>query len=162
MNHTNSRRGGDLEIVRETVMAEVPRGPELLRVMFTKARTPDGKDVAWHSIRLYYKNDAGEWRPGKVGITVRGGELHAVAAAFAKATNSGPREAVQSPAPATPTRSETAASGKAFPARYASPCNACGAQIAPGTMIVLANGKARHAQPCSAPASELAEDDDRI
>lgn len=89
-----------LEIVSEHVMVAIPRGDEELRVAFTKARTSAGKDVAWHSLRVFYKTDAGEWRPGKQGITIRGGELRAVADALAKATSGGPtaqREAARPP-----------------------------------------------------------------
>lgn len=89
---TASGGRGELEIVDEKVMVEIPRGRdgrEVLRVTFTRARAPDGKDVAWHSIRLFWRNDSGEWRPGKQGITIRGGELRAVASALAKATSGG-------------------------------------------------------------------------
>jgi len=80
---------GELEIVSEEVMCAVPRGDEMLRVTFTRARTAQGRDVAWHSIRVFWKNDQGEWKPGKQGITVRGGELKAVAEALSKAVSGG-------------------------------------------------------------------------
>jgi hypothetical protein len=79
----------DLEIVREDVMLAIPRGDEELRVTFTRARTGEGKDVAWHSLRLFYRNEAGEWRPGKSGISIRGRELAAVADALARAVSGG-------------------------------------------------------------------------
>lgn len=80
---------GDLEILEEKLMAELPRGDERLRVTYTKARTGDGKEVAWHSIRLYYQDDGGNWRPGKQGITIRGRELGTVTAALVKASSGG-------------------------------------------------------------------------
>jgi hypothetical protein len=79
------RRGGDLEIIEERVMVSIPRGDEELRVTFTRARTGDGKEIAWHSIRVFWKTDAGEWRAGKSGVTIRGRELRAVADALARA-----------------------------------------------------------------------------
>jgi hypothetical protein len=82
---------GDLEIVSENTMAEVSRGRdgrEVLRVTFTKGKTPEGKDVAWHSIRVFWKDDTGQYRPGKSGVTVRGRELHAVAVALLRACHS--------------------------------------------------------------------------
>jgi hypothetical protein len=83
---TQSRARGDLEIVSETVMVAIPRGDnEELRVSFTKGRTAEGKDIAWHGIRVFWKTAEGEWRPGKAGVTIRGKELHAVAIAFLRA-----------------------------------------------------------------------------
>lgn len=69
-------------------MAEVPRGREgreAVRVTFTKARSADGKEVAWHSIRLFWKDDTGTFRPSKTGITIRGSELRPVAIAMLRA-----------------------------------------------------------------------------
>ena len=83
----------DLQIIEEVVMAEVPRGRdgrEVLRVTFTKAKTGDGKDVAWHGLRVFYKDGTGAWRPGKAGVTIRGAELLAVTAALVKATGGTP------------------------------------------------------------------------
>lgn len=85
----SNRGGGDLEIVDEIVIAAIPRGDEELRVTFTRGRTSAGKDVAWHSIRVFYRDGSGAWKPGKQGVTIRGRELAAVAAAFAKATSGG-------------------------------------------------------------------------
>ena len=78
---------GDLHIDEEIVMAEIPRGErgEVLRVTFTKATAGDGKRVAWHAIRVWYRDQSGELRPGKQGITIRGRELRPVADALAKA-----------------------------------------------------------------------------
>ena len=89
MNTGNPQKGGDLEIVSEVVMAEVPRGPEMLRLTFTKAKAADGRDVAWHSIRIYWKTDTGEWRPGKQGVTLRGRELRPITEALTKAVSGG-------------------------------------------------------------------------
>ena len=82
----------DLEILEEKVMVAIPRGDEELRVTFTRARTARG-ETAWHSLRVFYRNDSGDWRPGKQGVTIRGGELRAVAAALLRAVAGGlPRE----------------------------------------------------------------------
>jgi hypothetical protein len=83
---------GELEIVAETTMAEMPRGRdgrECLRVRFVRARTPDGKDVAWHDVRLFWRADDGEFRPSSKGISIRGAELRAVADALQKAVSGG-------------------------------------------------------------------------
>ena len=72
-------------------MLEIPRGRdgrEALRFRFVRARTPDGKEVAWHDLREFFKGDDGAWHPGKKGITVRGKELHAVTIAFLRAVAS--------------------------------------------------------------------------
>jgi len=111
---------GDLEIISEIVMVAIPRGDEELRVTFTRARTGQGRDVAWHSLRVFWKTDAGEWRPGKQGITIRGGELRAVADALTKAASGGtgtPREPAQQPGrPATaPPAAETASGDDDIP-----------------------------------------------
>jgi hypothetical protein len=90
------RRGGDLEIIEERVMLAIPRGDEELRVTFTRARTGDGKEVAWHSIRVFWRTDNGEWRPGKQGITIRGKELRAVIDALMKACTGVPAFAATS------------------------------------------------------------------
>lgn len=86
----------DLKILSETTMVEIPRGKDVLHVTFTKAKTPEGMDVAWHSIRVFWKADDGKWLPGKQGVTIRGGELRAVAQALAQAISGGkpaePRE----------------------------------------------------------------------
>jgi hypothetical protein len=77
---------GSLEIVDEAVIVEVPRGRdgnEVLRVTFTQARA-DGKDVSWHSLRVFWRDDKGEWRPGKQGLTIRSRELEAVREALSK------------------------------------------------------------------------------
>jgi hypothetical protein len=81
------RRDGDLEIVRETTLAELPRGrDEVLRLQAVEAHAADGKVIVWHSLRVWYR--AGdELRPGKAGITIRSRELGAVAAALSKAAS---------------------------------------------------------------------------
>lgn len=97
------RRGGDLEIIEERVMLAIPRGDEELRVTFTRARSGDGKEVAWHSIHVFWRTDNGEWRPGKQGITIRGKELRAVTDALTKACSGVPPSASTStPANTTP------------------------------------------------------------
>jgi hypothetical protein len=77
--------GGDLEIIEEKVMVAIPRGDEELRFTFTRARTGNGKEAAWHSLRIFWKSDEGEWRPGKQGITIRGKELHSICIALLRA-----------------------------------------------------------------------------
>lgn len=72
---------GDLQILDETVLTEIPRsrdGSEVLRVTYTRAKKPDGSDAAWHSIRVYFKDRSNVFRPGKQGITIRHKELRAV------------------------------------------------------------------------------------
>jgi hypothetical protein len=98
---------GELEIFSETTMCEQPRGREgreVLRVRFVMARTPDGKSVAWHDIREFYKADDGSWRHGKRGISIRARELRAVADALQKAASGehapSARVAASRPAPA--------------------------------------------------------------
>jgi hypothetical protein len=83
------RGRGDLRIEREEIMLAIPRGDEELRVTFTEATAGDGKPVAWHSIRVFWKDASGEWRPGKQGITIRGKELRAVADALKRALSGG-------------------------------------------------------------------------
>jgi len=76
-----NRTGGDLTITSEAVLVSIPRGDEELRVTYTKARTSE-RDVSWHSIRVFWKTQEGEWRPGKQGITIRARELEAVVKAL--------------------------------------------------------------------------------
>lgn len=84
---------GDLQILGEKVLVEMPRGDEMLRVTYTEARTAEGKDVSWHSLRVFWRNDAGEWRPGQKGLTIRSRELGPIANALSKAANAaGPRQ----------------------------------------------------------------------
>ena len=82
---TGERLQSDLQILEEKVLVGIPRGDSELRVTFTRARTGDGKEVAWHSIREYYQADDGSWRPTKKGITIRGKEIHAVTIALLRA-----------------------------------------------------------------------------
>lgn len=84
---TDNPRGnarGDLEILTENVIVALPRGEEELRVTHTTARTGDNKEVAWHSIREFYRADDGSWRPGKKGITIRARELKPIVEALLK------------------------------------------------------------------------------
>ena len=90
MHDTNNNRSA-LTITDEIVMATIPRGNDEMRVTFTRATTGEGKEVAWHSIRVFWRNDAGEWRPGKQGITIRGGEMRVVVDALTKAISGGER-----------------------------------------------------------------------
>jgi hypothetical protein len=90
MSAQPSGRRGDLEIIEEVVMCAVPRGDcEELRVTFARARLPDGRETAWHALRVWYRSDDGSMRPGKQGVTIRGKELRAVADALGRATNGG-------------------------------------------------------------------------
>jgi hypothetical protein len=83
-------REGGLEILSEVVMVALPRGDkEELRVTFTRAKTTEGRETAWHGIRVWYRADDGEMRPGKQGVTIRGKELAAVARELAKAASGG-------------------------------------------------------------------------
>lgn len=80
-----SGREGGLEIVAEDVLAAIPRGDEELRVTAVRARKPDGGEAAWHSLRVFWRDEGGNWRPGKAGITIRARELRAVVDALGKA-----------------------------------------------------------------------------
>jgi hypothetical protein len=98
---------GELEITSETVMCEVSRGREgreVLRVRFVMAKTPDGKSVAWHDVREFYKADDGTWRPGKKGISIRARELRAVADALQKAASGEHAPSARASAPTASSR----------------------------------------------------------
>ncbi len=96
--NSNDNRGRDpLDIIEERILVAIPRGDEELRVTFTRARKPDGSETAWHSIRVFWKTDDGQWRPGKQGITVRARELRAVADALSKAPSGGPPQRATAP-----------------------------------------------------------------
>lgn len=83
------QRGGDLEILETRNMLTLPRGQsEELRFDFVRARMADGKETAWHSLRVWWRADNGEMRPGKAGLTVRGRELVPVAITFLRAVAS--------------------------------------------------------------------------
>jgi len=100
-NAPSPRRESDLDIRSETVLYEITRGrddAECLRVTHTLAEKPDGTPVSWTSIRIWYRTNEGEWKPGRQGCTVRRGELAGVIAALQKA-NTGPGAP-----PATPAR----------------------------------------------------------
>ena len=86
-NGNGRQTGGDLQIVEERVLCEIPRGTngEALRVTFTRAKTSNGAETAWHAIREFWRDDAGQLRPGKKGITIRGKELRPVLLALADA-----------------------------------------------------------------------------
>jgi hypothetical protein len=82
-------RGG-LRNVREIVMVRIRRGDdEEFQFAFFEASTPDGKSTAWHAIRIFRKNDRGEWVPGKDGVTIRSRELRPLLDALIKATSGG-------------------------------------------------------------------------
>lgn len=97
MTAPQSRGRGDLEIIHETLLVAIPRGEEELRVTHVEGRTGAGKDVAWHSLRVFWRDDSGTWRPGKQGITIRGAELKAVAEALVKAAAGGMRRGPTAP-----------------------------------------------------------------
>jgi hypothetical protein len=95
MRTERARQGGDLEIVEETEMLSVTRGKsDAIKLRFVRARTADGKAVAWHDLRLF----SGD-RPTQKGLSLRGGELAPLIAALTAAT-SGARPAAASGAPA--------------------------------------------------------------
>ena len=83
----NERQGSNLQIIEDRVMVAVPRGQrgEELRVSFVRAKTADGKEVAWHAIREFWRSDDGKMLPSKKGITLRGKELRPVLLALAEA-----------------------------------------------------------------------------
>jgi len=89
--NSGSRGAGGLEPIDERVMLEIPRGRdgrEALCFRFVRAKTAEGKMVAWHDLREFYKGADGAWLPGKKGISIRGKELHAVAIALLRAVAS--------------------------------------------------------------------------
>jgi hypothetical protein len=105
---TNSGDRGDLEILREIVLVDFPRGRdgrERLRLRFVQARAGD-REVAWHDLREFWKDERGEWRPGKKGVSLRGRELGPIRDALIRATrgaNAAPaREATKAPVPSSP------------------------------------------------------------
>ncbi len=72
-------------------MLELPRnrdGSEALRLQFCRGRA-DGREVCWHSLRVFWKDDVGEWHPGKQGITLRGKELRPIVEALQGALSGG-------------------------------------------------------------------------
>jgi hypothetical protein len=86
-----SDRRGELEQLEERILCELPRGregKEALRVRFVRAKTPEGREVCWHDIREFWRGDDGEMHPSRKGISIRGGELHAVAVAMLRAVAS--------------------------------------------------------------------------
>lgn len=79
-----------LEIIEQRTMVEIPRGErEALRVEYVRAHAPDGKEVCWHSVRLFWRGTDGQMHPGRQGVTVRGRELVAVAEALSRAASGG-------------------------------------------------------------------------
>ena len=79
-------------------MCELPRGErEQLRLTFTLARMPDGREVAWHALRVWYRADSGEMRPGKQGVTLRGRELRPVLDALTLAISGGSQRTREQP-----------------------------------------------------------------
>jgi hypothetical protein len=63
VNTSGARRGGELQIIDERVLVAIPRGDEELRVTFTRALVGEGRAVEWHSLRVFWKDDQGHWRP---------------------------------------------------------------------------------------------------
>lgn len=90
MSAAQQRGRGDLEIFSEVVLVAIPRGDEEFRITRTRGRTGDGKDVEWISLRIFWKGDEGEWRPGKQGITIRARELAGVVEALVNASGVAP------------------------------------------------------------------------
>jgi hypothetical protein len=76
--------GGDLKIEREDVLADLPRGEDLLRMTRVEGTTGNGKHVSWISLRVFWKGDDGTWKPGKAGVTIRSREIATVVAALSK------------------------------------------------------------------------------
>lgn len=98
---TDSGDRGNLEILREIVLVDIPRGRdgrERLRLRFVQARAGD-REVAWHDLREFWKDERGEWRPGKKGISLRGRELGPIRDALIRATRGATREATKAPVP---------------------------------------------------------------
>ena len=89
---------GDLEIIEDKTIVELPRkgrngGVECLRFSFTRAKAENGKETAWHSLRVFWQGNDGKWLPGKSGVTVRAAEMNAITVGFLRALSSSiPRE----------------------------------------------------------------------
>jgi hypothetical protein len=90
---------GDLKILREDTLVEIPRGDrgEVLRLTFAEGEMGPGKRVAWHALRVWFRDDAGQLRPGKSGVTIRGRELKPIAEALSKAASDDGDRAQQQP-----------------------------------------------------------------
>ena len=85
-----AKKKSDLEILEEKVLVGIPvrgDGREEMRVTFVRARSGD-KDIAWHSVGVYWRTDDGQWRRGKGVATIRGKELHGVVIALLRAVAS--------------------------------------------------------------------------
>lgn len=85
---TRYAQASSLEILAEQHLLELPRGRddnEVLRVSFTRARGGDGREMTWHSIRVWYRDTDDTLRPGKQGVTIRNIELRQVARVLAEA-----------------------------------------------------------------------------
>ena len=80
----------ELNILRETVLVEIPRGDDVLRVTFTEAQGDRGP-ISWHSLRVFYRpKGSDDWLPGKAGLTIRAREVDAVARALRQTTSPTP------------------------------------------------------------------------
>jgi hypothetical protein len=94
MEMAMTRGEGSIEVVDEQTMLAVARGREdELRLRFVRARSPEGKDLAWHDLRLW-SND----RPTPKGITIRASEIGQLVEALARPTSDLPASATQPPA----------------------------------------------------------------
>jgi hypothetical protein len=89
----------------------------VLRVEFARGRTANGRDVAWHSIRLFWRDEAGELHPGRQGISIRARELPAVAEALSRAVSGGhpQAEAARAPTARSPEHRHTSAAQPELP-----------------------------------------------
>jgi hypothetical protein len=79
------KRGGELEILEQLTLVDLPRGSERLRLVHTLAKGPRGP-IEWWSLRLFWQDQDGEWKPSRTGITIRRGELASIVEGLRAAT----------------------------------------------------------------------------
>jgi hypothetical protein len=98
-----------VQIDSQTTLLEIPRkedGTEVLRLQFARGAAPGGRAVSWFSLRVFWKDEAGEWKPGKQGISLRAKELAPIVAELQKVIEqqspTAPQERPDSRAPQSP------------------------------------------------------------
>ena len=84
MNDGRSSRGESRELKRLATLSRGRNGDEF-RVTLEEFLPLDGPPAQFVSVRVWYRTDAGEMRPGKSGTTVRRAELARVISALQEA-----------------------------------------------------------------------------
>lgn len=82
MSMRPERTGTSRELER---LATLPRGDDELRVGLDEFVSPEGKVSRYVSVRLWFVDGEGAWRPTRKGITVRRAELAEVRDALDRA-----------------------------------------------------------------------------